>query len=52
MTWEVEYTDEFGTWWNSLNEAEQVIHVPIADRLYDDNLKELEDEARKHGKTV
>lgn len=21
--WEVEYTDEFGTWWNSLREAEQ-----------------------------
>ena len=23
MSWEVEYTDEFGGWWNSLNEAEQ-----------------------------
>ncbi len=22
--WEVEFTDEFGTWWNRLNEAEQV----------------------------
>jgi hypothetical protein len=22
-TWEVEYTDEFGEWWSSLNEAEQ-----------------------------
>jgi hypothetical protein len=23
MTWEVEYTDEFGTWWESLSEGEQ-----------------------------
>lgn len=23
MEWEVEYTDEFGDWWNSLSEAEQ-----------------------------
>ncbi len=23
MVWEVEYTDEFGEWWNSLNESEQ-----------------------------
>jgi hypothetical protein len=23
MEWEVEYTDEFGEWWNSLTEAEQ-----------------------------
>lgn len=23
MNWEVEYTDEFGEWWNSLTEAEQ-----------------------------
>jgi len=23
MSWEVEYTDEFGDWWNALNEAEQ-----------------------------
>lgn len=23
MTWEVEYTDEFGEWWNSLSEDEQ-----------------------------
>lgn len=22
--WEVEYTDEFGEWWNQLNEDEQV----------------------------
>lgn len=24
MPWEVEYTDEFGEWWNSLTEDEQV----------------------------
>jgi len=23
MAWEVEYTDEFGTWWDSLDEGEQ-----------------------------
>ena len=23
MSWEVEYTDEFNQWWNSLSEAEQ-----------------------------
>ncbi len=23
MNWEVEYTDEFGKWWNRLSEAEQ-----------------------------
>ncbi len=23
MTWEVEYTDDFGEWWHSLTEAEQ-----------------------------
>lgn len=23
MAWEVEYTDEFGDWWNSLHEPEQ-----------------------------
>ena len=124
MAWDVEYTDEFGAWWDALTEAEQesidvsvrlleamgprlpfphssgvkgskhghmrelrvqhagrpyrvlyafdprrtailligggktgndrwyIVHVPVADRLYDDHLKELEDEARKHGKTL
>ena len=28
------------------------VYVPLADRLYDEHLKELEQEARKHGKTV
>ena len=124
MTWDVEYTDDFGAWWNALTEAEQEsidasvrlletmgpqlpfphgsdvkrsrhghmrelriqragrpyrvlyafdprraailliggdktgndrwyeVYVPIADRLYDDHLKELAEEAKKHGKTV
>ena len=128
MTWNVEYTDEFGAWWHALSEAEQEsidvsvrlleamgphlpfphssgvkgskhghmrelriqhagrpyrvlyafdsrraaillfggdktgkdrwydINVPLADRLYDEHLKELEleleQEARKHGKTL
>jgi hypothetical protein len=28
------------------------VHVPIADRLYDEHLTELAIEARKHGKTL
>ncbi len=24
MSWDIEYTDEFGDWWSGLNEAEQV----------------------------
>jgi hypothetical protein len=24
MTWEVEYTDEFGNWWAQLSEDEQI----------------------------
>lgn len=28
------------------------VHVPLADSLYDEHLKELEQEARKHGKTI
>lgn len=91
MEWEVEYTDEFGDWWDSLSEAEQIDiaavvellekkgiqhagrpyrtlyafdprrmailliggdktgndrwyeeNIPIADRLYDEHLKDLE----------
>ena len=124
MPWNVEYTDEFGKWWDTLAESEQesvdasvrllenmgprlpfphssgvkksrqghmrelriqhagkpyrVLYafdprrvailliggtkvgtdrwydenIPIADRLYDQHLKELESEARKHGKTL
>ena len=124
MTWNVEYTDEFGAWWETLTEAEQEsidvsvrlleamgprlpfphssgvkgskhgqmreiriqhagrpyrvlyafdprraailliggdktgndrwydINVPLADRLYDEHVKELKKEATKHGKTL
>ena len=124
MIWNVEYTDEFGQWWDALTEAEQEsvdvsvrlleemgpqlpfphssgvkaskhgqmrelriqhagrpyrilyafdprraailliggdktgnkrwyeVYVPLADRLYDEHLNELEQEARKHGKTI
>lgn len=124
MTWDVEYPDEFGAWWQALTEAEQEsidasvqlleamgphlpfphssdvkrskhgqmrelriqhagrpyrvlyafdprraailliggdktgnnrwyeVHVPIADRLYDDHLKTLAEEAKRHGKTL
>jgi hypothetical protein len=79
--WEVEYTDEFGEWWDILNEAEQDaiaftegrplrtfytfnpsrtailliggdktgndrfydIMVPLADRIYDAYLKEIQE---------
>ncbi len=33
--WQVEYTDEFEIWWNTLK---------IADRLYDEHLKEIRQE--------
>ena len=124
MTWNVEYTDEFGAWWDTLTAAEHEsidvsvrlletmgpqlpfphgsgvknskhghmrelrvqhagrpyrvlyafdprraavllvggdktgdkrwyeVHIPLADRLYDEHLNELENEARKHGKTL
>ncbi len=59
MAWEVEGTDEFAGWFDGLNDQEQVSvgrvvellverwydeHVPIADRLYDEYLRELERE--------
>jgi hypothetical protein len=28
------------------------VHVPLADRLYEEHLNELAEEARKHGKTL
>ena len=46
MKWEVEYTDDFGEWWNGLREDE---HVPIADRLYDKHLETLRKEGLKDG---
>jgi hypothetical protein len=43
MTWEVEYTDQFGEWWDTLQAEEQeaITVVPIADDLYDDHLREI-----------
>ena len=41
MRWEVEYTDEFGAWWGQLSGEEQ---DPLTDRLYDDHLKQLQQE--------
>ena len=35
VTWEVEYTDEFGEWWNALDTAEQD-SVDVAVRLLED----------------
>lgn len=64
MAWEVEYTDEFGQWWESLTEAEQVsvavsvqlleerwyeVNVPLADRLYDEHVGQLRREGLKDG---
>jgi hypothetical protein len=28
------------------------VHIPLADRLYDEHLKELEEESGKHGKAI
>jgi hypothetical protein len=36
MTWQVEYTDEFGAWWATL--------VPVADRIFDEHLKQISEE--------
>jgi hypothetical protein len=44
VAWEVEYTDEFGAWWEMLSEAEQRAVIPEADRLYDEHLEELREE--------
>ena len=49
--WEVEYTDEFGAWWQGLiggdktgNDRWYEEFVPLADRLYDEHLAELKRE--------
>lgn len=33
MAWEVEYTDEFGAWWETLSEAEQRAAIPAVGML-------------------
>ena len=35
MAWEIEYTDEFGNWWNTLNEKEQNNIVAVVNLLAD-----------------
>lgn len=35
MTWDVEFTDEFGAWWDELSEAEQE-SIDVAVRLLED----------------
>ena len=59
MSWDVEYTNEFGDWWGTLSEAEQEslaasvqlldIHVPVADRLYEEHLEQLRKEGLING---
>jgi hypothetical protein len=47
MKWDIEYTDNFGKWWATLTEDEQISYeknVPIADRLYDEHLEPLQRE--------
>lgn len=46
MTWEIEYTDEFGEWWAGLGEDEQ---ESVADRLYDEHLEQLKKEGLNDG---
>jgi hypothetical protein len=55
--WEVEYTGEFGAWWDTLSEAEHEAvafsvnllrqtgpsdeFIPLADKIYSQHLKEI-----------
>ena len=43
MVWDVEYTDDFGEWWNTLTEEEQE-----ADRLFTEHLKILKKEDKNY----
>lgn len=36
MKWDIEYTDEFGDWWNCLSEAERESIVASVDLLESD----------------
>ncbi len=64
MSWDVEYTDEFGAWWDELsdNQRESLIggdktgkdrwydvFIPIADLLYDNHLAQLRQEGLLDG---
>jgi hypothetical protein len=56
MLWEVEYTDEFGDWWERRSAILLIgvdkagddrwydENVPLADRLYDEHLEDLKRE--------
>ena len=47
MEWSVEYTDEFGSWWDELTEAEQIsisAHVRKLEQRGPNLLAELEKE--------
>jgi len=33
VEWEVEYTDEFGDWWGSLSESEQIDVAAVVDGM-------------------
>ena len=54
MSWEVEHTDEFGQWWQTLFESQQDAvaarvelleeYVPVADALYHERREELRKE--------
>ncbi len=35
MAWDVEYTDEFGEWWEGLSETEQRAVIPAVGKLED-----------------
>jgi hypothetical protein len=43
MAWEVEFSDEFGKWWDSLtgNDRWYEDFVPVADSIYDRHLQGL-----------
>ena len=45
--WEVEFTDEFETWWEALAEGQQAAvddRVVLLDDLYDEHLRTISDE--------
>lgn len=41
MNWDIEYTDEFGSWWE--------VNVPLADQLYVEHLETLRKEGCNNG---